>query len=156
MTNTVGDTGTKPNHFIATKEWNGPGTYTCRCGASIEAVNEDAFRWLFLHHCVEKGVKQARAEVLAACIAELKKQRDRQDQFETREAGYAMAALSVAMDAISKLRPAASDLEALLREERVKELRHFAENAPGYDTDVMRFIDARIEQLEKARAKGKG
>ena len=68
-----------------------------------------------------KGAKKQRgAEVLAACIAELKKQRDRQDQFETREAGYAMAALSVAMDAISKLRPAASDLEALLREARQK------------------------------------
>ena len=45
-----------------------------------------------------------------------------------------------------------ADLEALLREERVKEVWHFVNNAPGYSTEVMRFIDDRIVELEKAYA----
>ena len=123
--------------------------------------------------------KQSRSEVLAACIAELKKQRDRQDQFETQEAGYAMAALSVAMDAISKLRPAASDLEALLWEERDKCCKvmcvrcaegnvalnsmsvwgHHLEKKVN-DTTMRSWYEgceaSPIRQLEKARAEGKG
>ena len=46
--------------------WKGSGTYLCKCGASIEAGNEDKLRWGLLDHCVDHAEKQARAEVLAA------------------------------------------------------------------------------------------
>ena len=83
---------------------------------------------------------QAQAEVLASAIT----------LFAQREPHHRAWAEPVRL--LRNLQPAAKDLEALLRKERVKELRHFAENAPGYDTAVMRFIDARIAELEKARA----
>ncbi len=51
------------------ESWKGSGTYLCKCGASIEAGNEDKLRWGLLDHCVDHAEKQARAEVLAACIS---------------------------------------------------------------------------------------
>ena len=91
--------------------------------------------------------KRIRAEVLAACA-----QRAFEIAIEDGPPAAVEDTAAYIRDAILKLQPAAAALEALLREERVKELLHFSRNAPGYNTDVMRFIDARIAELEKARA----
>lgn len=115
---------------------------------------------------IRELVKQARSEVLTACqgvvevfIQEIGKFSDelgKKRAFKTWDRGDWEAAglrlLTDIQDALEKVQPAASDLEALLREARVKELWHLVNNAPGYSTEVMHFIDDRLAELEKARA----
>ena len=91
--------------------------------------------------------KRIRAEVLAACVARVGA------AFEsTLLHAQDKAFHQIIVDHLLASEPAASDLEALLREERIKELLHFVGSGLSYDAKVISFIDARLNELEKARA----
>lgn len=106
-------------------------------------VNQTA---IYTQAQLDGEIQRIRAEVLASVVAYLKMAGEEAIYIQHKQA-FKNAAVVVA-----ELQPAASDLEELLREERVKEVLHFVNNAPGYSTEVMRFIDDRIAELEKARA----
>ncbi len=105
----------------------------------------------------DEGSKQSRSEVLAACVAYLKMAGE-ESIFTQHKQAYKNAA-----EVVAKLQPAASALKELLREERIKELDRFCDNAPEYSQEIIEFIEKRYKELgaapynkEKARAEGKG
>ena len=152
----------KREHLVE-KDWDGPGVYLCKCGASLQAVNRDVLNWIFLDHCAEQAAKQARAEVLAA----VSKHRLDMDEglcacgWESKGETWA--------EHILALQPAAKDLEALLQEAR-QPLLDVLREAPSpvnisspqgqvLELDNAMFHKAyfdwyrkRIAELEKARA----
>lgn len=107
--------------------------------------------------------KKARAEVLAACITRLRESRD------ACTLSQHSALFNLAIKVLQNLQPAASDLEALLREEWNKAIDHlekYAKNlghknlaggktdwGKGYN-DAMLEIESQIrfQRKEKARA----
>ena len=111
---------------------------------------------------VQKAEKQARAEVLVAC---LKKLREHEAFVECRKQehdGIRAGELLIAISAIEQLQPSATALEALLREEREKFAvlqMHIYEllgdlhemNAPDI-ADSMGRVETDLKNLEKARA----
>ena len=157
---------------LVEKDWDGPGTYYCKCGASIEAVNRDVLNWIFLDHCAAQAAKQARAEVLAASVAKLG------DLIVSRQGAATKASkdgkeglaqifvderdgIKSAIRALKELQPAAKDLEALLREARLEEAKlrphqdgcaALLTGAEADDCDDWCGRDKRIAELEKARA----
>ncbi len=167
MAEEAGQAGTKRTHLIE-RNWGGPGIYPCRCGASIEAVNEDVLRWIFLDHCVREAVKQSRAKVLVACI----KAADEHNSFNHDDgspcSGYCGEIIA---SKIRSLRPAAKDLEELREKARIQGaidelalLETERAHRGWFAFDLYEYIDVRMKEhkaelaeLEKARAsEGKG
>ena len=114
---------------------------------------------------VDDALKQARAEVLAAC-AEVAFQDARQkhsgDNFRSKEELEAdiKVAIRIAQN-IQKLQPAARDLEALLREARLEEAKwwnsnHYPSPQNHDPAKCLCLACSRVAELEKARAEGKG
>ena len=132
--------------------WKGSGTYLCKCGASIEAGNEDKLRWGLLDHCVDHAEKQARAEVLGACIKAVHERWKKNNGFN--EAGPVLADLE---DDIRALQPAAKDLKA--NDDYVRKLRDMdwirefpvvnEHWCPGFPEGVKPYLEA---LLRKERA----
>ena len=98
----------------------------------------------------DEGTKQARAEVLAACMAALEKSR----AFQQRQASAAQDrgdrelvssherleyCFAVALTVLRNVQPAAADLEALLREEREKYLEALCASVCSFCADGEKF-----------------
>ncbi len=56
-------------HRPVETHWHGEGPYHCICGAEINAVSEDALRWIFQFHCVSEAIAYAQKEVLYDVLA---------------------------------------------------------------------------------------
>jgi len=50
-------------HRPVETHWHGEGPYHCTCGAEMNAVSEDALRWIFQFHCVSEGIALAQREI---------------------------------------------------------------------------------------------
>ncbi|KKM26968.1 hypothetical protein LCGC14_1579360, partial [marine sediment metagenome] len=110
----------------------------------------------------QQAEKQARAEVLAAVLTAFDKRKAVCDlDEELKQHGTIIA---IFRHRIAELQPAASDLEALLREERLEEARlrphqdgcaALLTGAEADDCDDWCGRNKRIAELEKARAEGK-
>ena len=110
---------------------------------------------------IREAEKRRGAEVLAACIKELERLSE-----EARGFGFDDDSLVIsnAKDKVKELQPAASDLEALLREAELKGRLCVLRENPGLcngDTDNperhsrLCKYHQEISELEKARAEGK-
>ena len=100
--------------------------------------------------------KQARAEVLAACILVLERHLANFDKDPTTiEGAVRQDTKRAAVNLLKTVHPAASALEALLREARLEALRigHFSVVWRGHG---LCDVCEQIAELEKARAEGKG
>ena len=121
--------------------------YTCWCGKP---------RNLELHFCKEHGfledkLKQARAEVLAACIKELERLSE-----EARGFGFDDDSLVIsnAKDKLKELEPAASDLEA--HDDYIRKLRDMdwirefpvvnQHWCPGFPEGVKPYLEALLRE----------
>ncbi len=114
----------------------------------------------------KEAEKQARAEVLAACIATLEERR----AYHEKQAEILQGAcrhkevpyhelqehhFAVVLEVLRELQPAASDLEALLREARLDEARWWHKRLPvafGHNHYCCKRITELKAELEKARA----
>ncbi len=109
---------------------------------------------------VDAAEKRGRAEVLAACIRGVEVYFD--DFYDVPPAPIS---LEQVIKALRGVQPAASDLEELLRKERLEEARlrphqdgcaTLLSYAKADDCDGWCGRNKRIVELEKARAEGKG
>ena len=133
-------------------------------------VNEDAQREI-ISTAILPEIKQARSEVLAACkgtvevfIQEIGKFSDefgKKRPFKTwdREDWEAagLRLLTDVQDALDKLQPASSDLEALLREKELAVRYQVQTRLDALQASILHEENTeRLLELEKARAEGKG
>jgi len=111
----------------------------------------------------EQAIKQARAEVLAACIADVEKALSIYMEHKGRPKDDKALIGGVCLgikNRLEQLQPAAKALEELLRKERLDEAKwweHLSQESheqhPPYENCM---YCTRITELEKARAEGKG
>lgn len=118
--------------------WNGSGTYLCKCGASIEASNEDKLRWGLLDHCVD----QARAEVLAECTGVLSMELKRWEKKESHwdRENLAIELLERMLSDLRKLQPAASNLDELLKQARAEVLASLISRLPPLRDELDKLL----------------
>ena len=123
-------------------------------------VGEDDFAHVVAHldSLEALAAEQARAEVLAACIERAKGMKhDEVAPQDDWDKGYVIGRSDAAF-AIKTLQPAAKDLEALLREERLDEARWWHKRLPvafGHNHYCCKRITELKAELEKARVKEK-
>jgi hypothetical protein len=98
-------------------------------------------------------VKQARAEVLAACVSECRRLFDEIWKKEHGESAK-LNVIERLIPRLEKLQPAAADLEELLREARLDEAKWWHKDGYPYHTfaTCLCLGCMRVKELEKARA----